>query len=316
MNNIDPSAITPGVPLWHAQGDTKTIDYVATLCAHSPLAAALAHSGQLMQQHGCTLNQATSKIHRQHAQLHFSANSTQAWQLLQALLAELHDVDTAVQPVSWQPKKLLICDMDKTIVDAETLDEVAEQVGIGQQVSQITERAMRGEIDFHAALKQRIKLLSGQPEQVFQTVLEATPINPGAAALITQARAHGMATILISGGFEQVARPIAEQLGFDAVYCNRLAVSAERLTGTVLAPIVDGAFKRQTLLNYMDQLALQPQDCCAIGDGANDIPMLQTAGLGIAFQGKPLTRQATPYQINATDLTAALGFMGINHETN
>ena len=203
--------------------------------------------------------------------------------------------------------------MDKTIVDAETLDEVAELVGIGQQVTQITDQAMRGEIDFHGALRERIKLLTGQPEKVFQEVLEATPVNPGAAELIAQANAHGMTTVLISGGFEQVARPIAQRLGFDAVYCNRLVISDEQLTGEVIEPIVDGAYKRQTLLEYMDKLSLRPQDCCAIGDGANDIPMLQTAGLGIAFQGKPKTLRATPYRIEHTDLAAALAFMGILH---
>ncbi len=312
MSSVTAQTTTPDVPLWHVRGNTQTTEYVATLCASTNVDAALAHTRQLMQQHGYALNKATSTVTDKQAQLHFSANSEQAWQVFQALLAELHDVDTAVQPASWQPKKLLICDMDKTIVDAETLDEVAELVGIGQQVSQITEQAMRGEIDFHGALRERIKLLTSQPESVCRDVLEATPINPGAAELITQAKAHGITTILISGGFEQVARPIAERLGFDAVYCNRLEVSDGRLTGNVIEPIVDGSYKRQTLLEYMDKLTLRPQDCCAIGDGANDIPMLQTAGLGIAFQGKPKTLQATPYRIDAADLSAALGFMGIS----
>lgn len=310
MSDVTAQTIIPDAPLWLVRGDTQTTDYVATLCVRSNVNTALVHTRELMQQHGYTINETASTASDKQAQLHFTADSAQAWQLFQALLTELDDVDSAVQPASWQPKKLLICDMDKTIVDAETLDEVAELVGIGQQVAQITEQAMRGEIDFHGALRERIKLLTGQPERVFQDVLEATPINPGAAQLITQAKANGMTTILISGGFEQVARPIAKRLGFDAVYCNRLEVDAGQLTGAVIEPIVDGAYKRQTLLEYMDKLALRPQDCCALGDGANDIPMLQTAGLGIAFQGKPKTLQATPYRIEHTDLGAALGFMG------
>ena len=225
MKDVTAQTIVPDVPSWHFQDDTQSTDYVATLYAHTKVDAALTHTRQLMQQYGCAINDATSTASGKQAQLHFSADCEQAWQLFQALLTELHDADTAVQPIGWQPKKLLICDMDKTIVDAETLDEVAELVGIGQQVSQITEQAMRGEIDFHGALRQRIKLLSGQPEQVFQDVLEATPINPGAAELIAQAKANGITTVLISGGFEQIARPIAEQLGFDAVHCNRLEIS-------------------------------------------------------------------------------------------
>lgn len=311
MSKVTAPTVIPDVPLWLVRGDTQLTQYVATLCVRDNIAAPMARTQQLMQQHGCAINKDTSTITEKHCQLHFNANSTQAWQLFQQLLIELGDVDIAIQPMMWQPKQLLICDMDKTIVDAETLDEVAEQVGIGQQVAQITEQAMHGEIDFHGALRQRIKLLAGQQEHIFHQVMEATPINPGATALITQAKMHGITTILISGGFAQVAQPIARRLGFDAVYCNQLEIKDEQLTGKVIEPIVDGTYKRQTLLEYMDKLNLQPQDCCAIGDGANDIPMLKAAGLGIAFQGKPLTQQATAYRIDATDLGAALHFMGL-----
>ena len=217
MSEITGKNIIPDAPSWYVRGDTQNANYVVTLCSRKQIDQALISARQLIQQHGDAISETKSTATEKYAQLHFKTNSEQAWQLFQKLLTELDGTDIAAQPADWQPKKLLICDMDKTIVDAETLDEVAELVGIGKQVAQITEQAMRGEIDFHGALRERIKLLTGQPEKVFQDVVEATPINPGAAELIAQANASGMTTILISGGFEQVARPIAERLGFDAV---------------------------------------------------------------------------------------------------
>jgi phosphoserine phosphatase len=243
--------------------------------------------------------------------LEFNATSLVAWQIFKSLCSQLSDVDIAVQPVSRRAKKLLICDMDKTIVDAETLDEVAEAVGIGQQVAAITAQAMRGEIDFETSLKQRVILLKGQPEQAFIDMANACRVNPGAEQLVQKARQAGIYTVLISGGFDTIARPVAHRLGFDEVHSNRLEVHNGILTGSVLAPIVDANSKRELLLSIAAKLSIDPVECCAIGDGANDIPMITLAGLGIAYQGKPATREATPYQINHTSLATALFFMGL-----
>ena len=244
--------------------------------------------------------------------IEFKVTSSAAWQIFQSLNSQLVNVDIAVQPVSQRTKKLLICDMDKTIVDAETLDEVAEAVGIGQQVATITEQAMRGEIDFDASLRQRVGLLKGQPEQAFIDMANACRLNPGAEQLVQKAGQAGLYTVLISGGFDTIARPIARRLGFDEVHSNRLEVDNGILTGGVLAPIVDANSKRALLLSIAAKMGIDPVECCAIGDGANDIPMITLAGLGIAYQGKPATRKATPYQINQTDLTTALYFMGLS----
>lgn len=243
--------------------------------------------------------------------LEFNTTSLIAWQIFKSLYSQLSGVDIAVQPVSQRIKKLLICDMDKTIVDAETLDEVAEAVGIGKQVASITEQAMRGEIDFDTSLKQRVGLLKGQPEQAFADMSNACRINPGAEQLLQKARQAGIYTVLISGGFDTIAQPVAQRLEFDEVHSNRLEVHNGILTGDVLAPIVDASSKRELLLSIAAKLGIDPVECCAIGDGANDIPMITLAGLGIAYQGKPATRKATPYQINQTSLVTALCFMGL-----
>lgn len=243
--------------------------------------------------------------------LEFHSTSLAAWKIFQALSSQLSALDIAVQPVSQRIKKLLICDMDKTIVDAETLDEVAEVVGIGKQVATITEQAMRGEIDFDTSLKQRVGLLKGLPEQVFTDMSNACRLNPGAELLLQKARQAGVYTVLISGGFDTIARPVAQRLGFDEVHSNRLDVHNGILTGDVLAPIVDANSKRELLLSIASKLGVDPVECCAIGDGANDIPMISLAGLGIAYQGKPATREATPYQINQTSLATVLCFMGL-----
>lgn len=246
--------------------------------------------------------------------LEFNTTRLTAWQIFKTLNSQLSGVDIAVQPVSQRIKKLLICDMDKTIVDAETLDEVAEAVGIGQQVAAITAQAMRGEIDFDTSLKQRVGLLKGQPEQAFTDMANACRLNPGAELLVQKARQAGIYTVLISGGFDTIARPVAHQLGFDEVHSNRLEVHNGILTGSVLAPIVDANSKRELLLSIAAKLSIDPVECCAIGDGANDIPMIMLASLGIAYQGKPATREATPYQINHTSLATALCFMGLQSE--
>lgn len=235
-----------------------------------------------------------------------------AWDLLRSLRARLTDADVYVQPQAERGKRLLICDMDMTIVDAETLDEVAAMLGLGDRIAAITARAMHGELDFNAALRERIGMLAGQPEQVFYDVAQRIRLNPGAQELVAGARSAGVHTILISGGFAQVAEAVAARLGFDEVHCNHLELEARTLTGRVREPIINADLKREVLQHSAQALGVGLEDCCAIGDGANDLPMLTAAGLGIAYRGKPVLRAATSCHIDATDLHTALYFMGID----
>jgi phosphoserine phosphatase len=306
-------------PAWFNAEQTDEQAFVLTLCGLSSLdlhtfESQVQLARQLIENKALTiaLDQQLS-IGAAH-DLEFNSTRSTAWQIFQLLLGQLSDVDIAVQPVSQRIKKLLICDMDKTILDAETLDEVAEAVGIGKQVAEITEQAMRGEIDFNTSLKQRVGLLKGQPEKVFTDMSNAFRVNPGAEQLLKKARQAGIYTVLISGGFDTIAEPVSLRLGFDEVHSNRLEVHNGVLTGGVLAPIVDASSKRELLLSIAAKLGIDTVECCAIGDGANDIPMLEKAGLGIAYQGKPATREATAYQINSTSLETALYFMGLQPE--
>lgn len=236
----------------------------------------------------------------------------EAWSLLQSLREKLVDADVYVQPQDARGKRLLICDMDMTIVAAETLDEVAVMLGMGEQIAAITTRAMHGEIDFNGALRERIAMLTGQSEQVFHDVAGQLRLNQGAEQLLAAARAAGVHTILISGGFAQVAEPVAQRLGFDEVHCNHLQVDAGKLTGKVHEPIVNADLKCLLLQQRAQALELALSDCCAIGDGANDLPMLRAAGLGIAYHAKPVLRAATSCHIDVTDLESAIYFMGLD----
>ena len=236
---------------------------------------------------------------------------TMVWQSWKTLQAGLDDVDIWVEPTRYDPFRLLICDMDMTIVAAETLDEVAASLGLGDEIAEITRRAMHGELDFDAALRERIAMLAGRNEQAFLDLVPRLELNPGAEALIETARRNGVHTILVSGGFSQVAEPVAERLGFDEVHCNHLVLENGELTGEVRNPIVNARLKRDLLIKRAAELEIDLEDCCAIGDGANDRLMIEAAGLGIAYYAKPVLREATGCRIERTDLATAAYFMGL-----
>jgi phosphoserine phosphatase len=233
----------------------------------------------------------------------------QAWALLQALRRCRTTTDVYLQPENTAPIRLLICDMDMTIVAAETLDEVAARLGLGERIAAITTRAMHGEIDFDSALRERIAMLAGQPEQVFHDIVDELQLNPGAGELLAAAKAAGVHCVLVSGGFVQVVEPIARRLGFDEYFCNYLDVVEGRLSGAVQDPIVNADFKCNLLQRVAQTQRITLDECCAIGDGANDLPMICAAGLGIAYHGKPILRAASACRIDATDLTSAIHFM-------
>ncbi len=225
-----------------------------------------------------------------------------------ALEAALPAVDVVVQAAAAPRRKsLLIADMDSTMISCECIDELADYAGLKAEVAAVTEAAMRGELDFAAALDARVALLAGMAESVIeQCRAERVRLTPGARTLVATMAAHGAHSILISGGFTAFARPVAAAIGFAEVHANTLLVAAGRLTGRVARPIVDAAAKRAALL----AAGLPLPATLAVGDGANDIPMLEAAGLGIAYHAKPKAAAAAAAAVRHGDLTVLLRAQG------
>jgi phosphoserine phosphatase len=220
-------------------------------------------------------------------------------------------VDVIVQPVANREKKLLIADMDSTMITVECIDELADYAGIKPQIAEITERAMRGELDFEGALHGRVALLKGLPDSAIdQCREERVVIMGGAKALVRTMKARGARTLLVSGGFTRFTGPVAEEIGFDANVANVLEIADGALLGTVITPIVDAARKR-TELEAAIAGGIDRALTLAVGDGANDIPMIQGAGLGVAYHAKPVTRAAAAAEIVHGDLSVLLYAQGI-----
>ncbi|MDH3857505.1 MAG: phosphoserine phosphatase SerB [Gammaproteobacteria bacterium] len=300
------------IPRWMMRGD-RDEPFVITLCANEAVDNALQQLSGMLGDLQIDAQQTHSS---QAGNVTVFCKPAQAWSLLQSLRENLAHTDVYIQPRSELGKRLLICDMDMTIVAAETLDEVATILGLGERIASITTRAMHGEIDFNAALRERIAMLAGQSVQVFHDVAQSLSFNPGAEQLLAAAKAAGVHTILISGGFSQVAEPVAQKLGFDEVHCSQLELDGEILTGGLLDPIVNADYKCRILQQRAQALGFALRDCCAIGDGANDLPMLSAAGLGIAYHAKPVLRAAISCHIDVTDLESAIYFMGLNHASD
>jgi phosphoserine phosphatase len=221
-------------------------------------------------------------------------------------------VDVAVQDVAHRDKRLLVADMDSTMITIECIDELADYAGIKAQIAEVTERAMRGELDFAAALTQRVALLRGLDDAVIDICrAERVRLTPGARTLIRTLRARGARTVLVSGGFTRFADPVAADIGFDLAVANVLGIADGTLTGTVELPIVDAERKRTELLAHAGALGIDLSATLAIGDGANDIPMIEAAGLGIAFHAKEKARAAADAAIVYGDLTTVLYMLGI-----
>ncbi len=220
--------------------------------------------------------------------------------------------DVAVQPAADRTKRLLVADMDSTMITVECIDELADYAGIKPQIAEVTERAMRGELDFASALDARVALLEGLGEDAIQRCLdERVVLMPGAATLVQTMRARGATTILVSGGFTRFAEPVGHALGFHRMIANRLLIEDGRLTGKVRKPIVDAMTKEVTLMEAIDELGLTIAETMAVGDGANDLPMIRRAGLGVAYHAKPVVAAAAGMRIDHGDLTALLYAQGI-----
>ena len=199
-------------------------------------------------------------------------------------------------------KGLLIMDVDSTLIMEEGIDLLGEEAGVGAQVAAITERAMRGELDFEAALRERVGLLKGLPEDIFARIAERIHFTPGAEELVDELHKRGYKVGLVSGGFHETVDRLAEQLGIDYVKANRLEIQQGLLTGQVLGEIVTKDTKLAMLKAWAAENKLELNQTIAMGDGANDLPMIQAAGIGIAFMAKPIVREQAPYQIQECNL--------------
>jgi phosphoserine phosphatase len=229
---------------------------------------------------------------------------------LDAVLAG-EPIDAIVQPAAGRRKKLLLADMDSTLIGQECIDELAARVGIGARVAAITERAMRGEIAFEPALRERVALLAGLPETVIAEVLDsAITLTPGGRTLVQTMRSEGAYTAIVSGGFTQFTQAIAGRLGIHEHRANELIVENGRLVGRVGEPILGRDAKLATLRELRARHGLGVDETLAVGDGANDLAMLGEAGLGVAYRAKPAVAAAAHARIDHADLTALLYAQG------
>jgi len=233
-------------------------------------------------------------------------------QLAAAARAALADapVDAVATPREGRRKRLLIADMDSTIVTTETLDEIAAFAGLKERIAEITRRSMNGELDFRAALIERVGMLEGLGADALDAVWRDTRMMPGAAELVATMRAHGAVTCLASGGFTFFTGRVAERLGFHHHVSNVLEIEAGRLTGRVAEPIFDRNAKLATLTRLAAENSLPMEATLAVGDGANDLDMIRAAGLGVAFRAKPVVAAAAAARVDHTDLTALLFAQG------
>lgn len=221
-------------------------------------------------------------------------------------------VDVIAHPPGPRMKSLLVADMDSTMIGQECIDELADYAGVKPQVADITERAMHGELDFASALKERVALLEGLEESVIEQCLtERIRPNAGAATLVRTMRARGAETILVSGGFTAFVAPIAEKIGFNRFEANVLGVRNSKLTGVTDGRIVDSRRKHDVLSEARAQLGLSVEETMAIGDGANDIPMVEEAGLGVAYRAKPALAAVADARLDHHGLDALLWAQGI-----
>ncbi|MGV1682664.1 phosphoserine phosphatase SerB [Sphingopyxis sp. GW247-27LB] len=220
-------------------------------------------------------------------------------------------LDVVVQPLGDRTKKLLIADMDSTMISCECIDELADYAGIKAEVAAITKKAMRGEVDFRGALMERVALLGGLAEGVLaECRMERVRLTRGARTLVQTMKAYGAHSVLVTGGFTAFAHPVGEAIGFDRVVANELLLEGGKLTGKVAEPIVDKDAKLETLKGEAAKHGLPLADTLAIGDGANDIPMITAAGLGIAYHPHQAAADAADAVIRHHDLTALLWAQG------
>jgi phosphoserine phosphatase len=224
-------------------------------------------------------------------------------------------IDIIVQPLAHRRKRLLVADMDSTLIGQECVDELADVAGVGGRVATITERAMRGEVAFAPALRERVALLAGMSETVIQDVLkDRITLNRGARTLVQTMRANGAYVAIVSGGFRQFTRAIRERIGADEDRANTLVIEEGKLTGEVIEPILGEGAKLGALKEIAAAMGVGLDDTLAVGDGANDLPMLQAAGLGAAYRAKRKVAAGADARVEHTDLAALLYAQGFERK--
>ncbi len=294
-------------------------DYVATLVSNPSKPALsdalLSHLAQALPS-----NAKVIRLDRQIAiDVVFSARSQKETKetvekIRQALASE--PIDVIVQPLATRKKSLFIADMDSTMIGQECIDELAAELRVKQKVAKITERAMRGELEFEQALRERVRLLAGLDALVIPKIIaERITLSPGARTLISTLRGHGVYTALVSGGFTLFTHRISAMIGFDEHRANTLMIDKGKLTGEVAEPILGKQAKRATLIELREQFALHPDETLAIGDGANDLDMIKEAGFGVAYRAKAAVAAAADARIEHADLTALLYAQGYSRSS-
>ena len=310
--------------LVNAQGQPR---YIVTLLARRVSAEHIAALGAVVYRHGLNIDGITRLSGRiplgpvppsSKACVEFSvrgqtADRAQFRRELMSVASRL-DIDLAFQQDDMyrRNRRLVVFDMDSTLIEAEVIDELAKRAGVGEQVMSITDRAMRGELNFKDSFSERVALLKGLPASVLEDIAHTLPVTEGAAHLISVLRRLGYRTAIVSGGFTYFAKALQAQLGIYYVFANELDIENGVVTGRVTGDVVDGERKAQLLRQLAQAEDISLQQVIAVGDGANDLPMLSIAGLGIAFRAKPLVQEAAEQSISTLGLDAILYLLGIS----
>lgn len=263
---------------------------------------------------GLTPAAAAKQLSETAAEILFEVDTADALAQVRRALSEF-PADAALLPADNRRKRLLICDMDSTIIEQECLDELADYAGLKNEISAITERAMRGELEFDEALITRVSKLKGLSLSAIDACYsDRITLSPGAKTLVHTMASHGATCLLVSGGFTAFTNRIASAVGFHSHHANTLLDEGDTLTGEVARPILGREAKLETLNAAATRLGLKPADALVIGDGANDLAMIEAAGLGVAYRAKPIVAERADAAINVTDLTSALYFQGYSAE--
>lgn len=311
---------------WSKEGGRTR--YIVTALAPELKASDLQAVSQVIAEHGLNIETVTRLSGRQSLNpntnemkrscIQFSLNGTlMDDQIMREaclrLSNELH-IDVAVQINNpYRRNRRLVCfDMDSTLIEQEVIDELAKEAGVGHKVAEITERAMQGELDFQSSFKARVALLKGLDASVLPKIAERLTITEGAERLISTLKALGYKTAILSGGFQYFAEYLQQKLGIDEVHANILDVENGVVTGEVAGTIVDGARKAELLRQIAENMGISLQQTIAVGDGANDLPMLSIAGLGVAFRAKPMVRENANQNISSVGLDGVLYLLGVH----
>ena len=228
--------------------------------------------------------------------------------------ASVENIDVNIVEVQERRKKLLIADMDSTIITSESLDQLAHMAGVGGAVEAITERSIAGKIDFSEALIDRVKLLAGKPVGLLDALLDQVVLNDGAASLVQTMRANDSKCYLVSGGFDFLLGHVSNLCGFHGYHGNHMVINENVITGKISHPILDRKAKAEYLIKYCSQMGIDVSSTAAIGDGANDLELLSHSGMGVAFQGQRILLDTVPLQLNYTDLLGLLYLQGYSAE--